>query len=252
LKLTLRSKKQPKQFVLGGDDRQFHVLRDAQLTAVQRADPVNYRQGDVILFHEKAAKYRKGDKVIAGQSSLPLDQADRFTTFRPEVVSLAIGDRLRITHNGKTKDGKHRLNNGAIYTVKKFTSVGDIRLTNGWTVDKDFMHIAHGYAVTSQASQGKTVDRVFIGISSASFPAASREGFYVAASRAREMATIYTDEKASLLEAVSQTDDKLSATEFFRSAREHRERDEAIRRMELRRQAERQPARERDVMTYER
>jgi hypothetical protein len=254
LKRTPRSNKDPKGFVLSNDDRQFPVLRDAQLTAPERADSVNYKPGDVIVFHQNAAGFRKGDRVIAGKAPLPLKQADRFTAFRPAALSLASGDQLRITHNGKTKDGKHRLNNGAIYTVKKFTASGDIRLSNGWTIDKDFMHLAHGYAVTSQASQGKTVDRVLIGISSASFPAASREGFYVAASRGREMASIYTDDKASLLEAVGQTDDKLSATEFM-AAREHRERREMIRRMELRRQAEREsasPMREREGMNYER
>jgi conjugative relaxase-like TrwC/TraI family protein len=254
LKRTPRSNKHPKQSVLGNDDRKFPVLRDAQLTASERADPVYYKPGDMILFHQNATGFRKGDRVIAGKAPLPLEQADRFTAFRAAALSLASGDQLRITHNGKTKDGKHRLNNGAIYTVKNFTASGDIRLTNGWTIDKNFMHLAHGYAVTSQASQGKTVDRVFIGISSSSFPAASREGFYVAASRAREMASIYTDDKASLLEAVSKTDDKLSATEFL-SSREHRERGEAIRRMEVRRQAEREsarPMREREAMNYER
>ncbi len=76
-------------------------------------------------------------------------------------------------------------------------------LENGWTVGKDFGHLAHGYVVTSHASQGKTVDRVFVGQSSQSFPASSREQFYVSASRAREQVIIYTDDKEALLEAVS-------------------------------------------------
>lgn len=159
-----------------------------------------------------------------------------------------------VTHNGRTKDGKHRLNNGALCKVKGFTLRGDIRLDNGWTIDKEFGHLAHGYAVTSQAAQGKTVDRVLIGISSASFPAASREGLYVAASRGREMARIYTDDRDLLLDAVSQTDDRLSATEFV-SAREHRERGEMVRRMEQQRKAAEPtiaPPREREAMIYER
>ena len=68
--------------------------------------------------------------------------------------------------------------------------------------------------VTSHASQGKTVDHVFIGQSSESFPASSREQFYVSVSRARQQATIYTDDKESLLDAVSRSDDRMTATEF--------------------------------------
>jgi ATP-dependent exoDNAse (exonuclease V) alpha subunit len=108
--------------------------------------------------------------------------------------------------------------------------------------------------VTSQASQGKTVDRVFVGISSASFPASSREGFYVAASRGREMVRVYTDDKESLFGAVCHTDDRLSATEFV-AGREQRERGKTLRRMERHKQAEREsaePCREREGLVYER
>ena len=127
-------------------------------------------------------------------------------------------------------------------------------LTDGWTIGKNFGHLAHGYAVTSQAAQGKTVDRVFVGISSMSFSAASREGFYVACSRVREMASIYTDEKAALLEAVSQMDDRLGATEFM-AARENRERDDSSCRMDRQWQVGRdmaQRTKDREAMTYER
>jgi conjugative relaxase-like TrwC/TraI family protein len=249
IRLELQRKKQ-----LGAEQRQFRVLHNANLTLAERTDPVNYKAGDVILFHQNAKGFHKGDRVVAGDTALPLQHADRFTAFRPGVLSLASGDVIRVSQNGKSKDGKHRLNNGAIYKVKGFTAKGDIRLTNGWTIDKDFGHLAHGYAVTSQAAQGKTVDRVFVGISSMSFPAASREGFYVATSRAREMARIYTDDRISLLDAVSQTDDRLSATEFL-SARDQRDRGDALRRMERQKRADRElkrPDREKEVMNYER
>ena len=115
-----------------------------------------------------------------------------------------------------TKDGKHRLNNGQIVTVKRFDEEGNLVLMNGWTVAKDYGHLAYGYVVTSHASQGKTVDRVFIGQSSTSLTASSREQFYVSASRGRERATIYTDDKEALLEAVKRSDERLSATELMR------------------------------------
>src|SRR5262249_24381486 len=96
-----------------------------------------------------------------------------------------------------------------------FAPNGDIRLTNRWTIAKDYGHLDHGYVVTSHASQGKTVKRVFIAQSSQSRPASSREQFYVSVSRGRLAATIYTDDKEALLEAVKESDQRLTATEFI-------------------------------------
>lgn len=157
----------------------------------------------------------KGQRVRAGEGPLPLDQAARFQVFREATLKLAAGDVIRITRNGETADERYRLNNGALYTVQGFTVDGDIRLANGWTIAPDFGHLTHGYVVTSHASQGKTVDRVLIGQSSNSFPASSREQFYVSASRGRERVTVYTDDKGALLEAVSRSDERLTATEFL-------------------------------------
>jgi conjugative relaxase-like TrwC/TraI family protein len=239
---------------LTGKEREFPVLRNANFTLADRADPVNYSPGDVIVYHQNARGRTKGERVVIGSGELPWDQADRFTAFHPGTIELARGDMIRITHNGTTADGQHRLNNGAMFSVSGFTPGGDIRLSNGWTIGKDFGHIAHGYAVTSQAAQGKTVDRVFVGIASASFPAASREGFYVAASRGREMCRVYCDDKDALLDAVSQSDDRLSATEFV-AERQQRDRVKTIHRMERQQQWERDAARqrhEREAISYER
>lgn len=204
-----------KQGKLGRDQRTFTVLENAHLTAAERSDAINYEAGDVIIFNQNARGYEKGRRITVGQSDLPLDQAERFQVFHPNILSISPGDVLRITQNGKTADGEHRLNNGALFTVKKFDGLGNIVLANGWTISKEWGHIAHGYVVTSHASQGKTVDRVFVGQSSASFPASSREQFYVSISRAKERAVVFCDSKEALLEAVDRSDERLSATEFI-------------------------------------
>lgn len=134
--------------------------------------------------------------------------------FHQNSISLAAGDTIRITLNGKTAEGKHRLNNGSLHQVNGFDAQGNIVLANGWTIDKDFGFIDYGYVVTSHASQGMTVDRVFVGQSSDSYPASSREQFYVSCSRGRESVTVYTDDKEALLEAVRHSDERLSATEL--------------------------------------
>jgi hypothetical protein len=224
---------------IGKGERTFTALKNANLTQAERADTVNYVPGDVLVFHQNAKGYVKGQRVVVGSGKLPLDLAARFQAHHSGMLSIAAGDVLRVTQNGKTADGQHRLNNGGLYTVKEFSPSGDIVLTNGWTIGKDFGHLAHGYVVTSHASQGKTVDRVFIGQSSQSFPASSREQFYVSVSRAREQAIVYTDDKESLLEAVGRHDDRLTATEFFN----YRERGAALQRLERLKEAKPDPVR---------
>ncbi len=121
---------------------------------------------------------------------------------------------MRVTAGGKTKDGSHRLNNGSLLTVQGFTRRGDIIVDRGWVVDRDFGHLTHGYVVTSHASQGLTVDTVLVGISSQSFPATSERTAYVALTRGKEQAVVFTDDRTELLKAISRPDEPLSATEL--------------------------------------
>lgn len=200
---------------LGKKDRRFRVLSNANLTEAERGDASNYSASDVLQFHQNAKGYRRGQRVeVSSVDSLPLDQRARFSVFHACEISLADGDRIRITHNGYTADGKHRLDNGSLYQVKSFDHEGNIVLNNGWVVAKDFGHLDHGYVVTSHASQGRTVQRVFVGQGFESLPASSREQFYVSVSRAKEQVIVYTGNKQELLDAVSQSDERISATEL--------------------------------------
>lgn len=200
---------------LGSGEHRVESLEAVNFTEAERMDRLNYAPGDVLVFHQNAKGVRKGQRLTVGVDAIPFADASKFQVFRRSVLPLAPGDRIRITRNGKTADGLHDLNNGTLYTVAGFTSSGDIRLTNKWTISRDFGHLAHGYVVTSHASQGKTVKRVFIAQSSHSFPASSREQFYVSVSRGRVAATIYTDDKDALLEAVSHSDDRLAASDLM-------------------------------------
>jgi conjugative relaxase-like TrwC/TraI family protein len=203
---------------LGSEERSFRVLENANLTEAERGDGVNYEPGDVLVFHQNAKGFDRGERVnFTGEGKLPLDQASRFQAFHASTLQLAAGDAVRITHNGMTADGKHRLNNGSQYNVRKFDPDGNIVLDNGWTIGKNWGFLSHGYVTTSHASQGRTVDQVLVGQGSESFVASSREQFYVSASRARERVTIYTDDKEALLDAVKRSDDRLTATEFVNS-----------------------------------
>jgi conjugative relaxase-like TrwC/TraI family protein len=211
IRRLLREKKK-----LGIEERTFQVLTPANLTEAERGDVINYLPGDVLQFHQNAKGFTRGQRVVVDDAkTLPLDQAARFQAFHSRSLTLAAGDLVRITHNGFAADGKHRLNNGSLYRIKRFDARGNIVLENGWTVGRDFGHLAYGYVVTSHASQGKSVQDVFLGQSSQSFPASSREQWYVSVSRGKERLIVYTDDKKALQEVVAESDDRLSATEFI-------------------------------------
>ncbi len=205
---------------LKGESHTFTTLENCGLTEAERGDAVNLQEGDVLQFHQNAKGFRRGERIVVSRMApAPLQFAKRYQVFRPKKLELAVGDRLRITHNGYTADGAHLLNNGTLYTIGAFTDKGDIVLReNGWEIAKDYGHIDHGYVVTSYASQGKSVDRVLIGQSSWSYAASSREQFYVSVSRGKREATIYTDDKEGLREAIDDSEQKLSATEFVRES----------------------------------
>jgi len=204
-----------------GKERTVTAWVPTHLTDAQKADPTQYDPGDLLQFHQNAPGYTKGSRLIVGAGVRPpTELANRFETYRPAQLALAVGDRVRVTAGGKTRDGKHRLSNGSLLSVQGFTSRGDIMVDHGWVIDRDFGHITHGYVVTSHASQGVTVDNVFVGMSSESFPATCQRTAYVAVTRGKEQAQIFTDDRKGLLKAISRPDDLLSATELSGSTQQ--------------------------------
>ncbi len=224
-------------------ERTFDVLESADLTQAERADAVNYLPGDVVVYHQNARGVRSGARRVVGRDEVNFADAPRFQAYRPRTLTIAPGEVIRITRNGKTADGRHAVSNGGLFTVQGFTPQGDIQLAaavgaggrtrplSGWVIARDYGHLDYGYVVTSHASQGKTVDRVIIGQSAASSRAASREGFYVSVSRGREQALVITDDKHALREAVSAPQDHPTATEFITDA-ERRARARTIARLD--------------------
>jgi conjugative relaxase-like TrwC/TraI family protein len=215
---------------LRGEEREFIQLKNLQWTEAQRSDSLNYHADMVVQFHQNLPGFRRGERVRVkrrdartveierenGEAALlPLDQAARFQVYELRTIALALGDKVRITQNGFTRD-KHRLNNGELREVAGFTSEGDIKLANGWVVSKDYGNLTHGYCVTSYGSQSKSVDCVFIAEGSESFRAVDRQQFYVSVSRFKETLTIYTDDKLELLGAVSKTSERPSATDLVK------------------------------------
>jgi len=217
--------------VLKGKERTFSQLVSHGLTEAQRQDPMSYQPGDVVRFHQNAkGGFAKGEavavvgrdergRVLVGRKGgkpvpLPLDSTRHFDVYERRDLQLAVGDRIRIAQNGTAADGKGRLMNGSLHSVASFDRRGNVVLDNGQVVPKDYGHLAHGYCATSHASQGKTVDRVFVAMGHEGVAAASKEQFYVSVSRARESVRVYCEDKRELLDSVNRSGSRMTAMEL--------------------------------------
>ena len=185
-----------RRHLIDEDDRTFPRLVPLQWTEAERADPNRYSGDEILQFHRNTGSLKAGTRVNASDTldKLPSINPGNFATFAPATIELAKGDLIRATAKGKTLDSKHVVSNGSIYRIGGFDRSGNIKLTNGWTISKQFGHISHAIANTAYAAQGQTYNHVLIVQSAMSFPASNREAFYVAASPGRKTATIYTDE----------------------------------------------------------
>src|SRR5690606_34328866 len=79
------------------------------------------------------------------------------------------------------------------------------------------MHIDRAYATTAHSAQGLTCDRVLINVENYS-RTTKQDVYYVGISRARHEAEIFTNERATLPQAVSRREDKTAALDIIREA----------------------------------
>jgi len=223
--------------LLGKKEAAALKLSSLNLTEAQKGDWRNYKEGQVIQFNLPAPQIKRGSvwtieevangnvhlKDKAGQrKALPLDKAKAFDLYEPSNISLAKGDKVRITKGGFDQKDK-RLNNGQTFEVTGFNKSG-ITLRNReskstYVVSADFGHIDHAYCMTSHASQGKTCDEIFISSPASTLTATDAKTMYVSVSRGRDMCTIYTDDREELLEYAKRSGDRLSALELLAKAK---------------------------------
>ncbi len=193
----------------------FDTWVPSHLTDAQKRDIANYEPGDLLVFHQNAPGYVNGARLVVAEGrKLPLQFAERFEVYRPVKLGVAVHDRVRVSRNGKAGDGRRRLRNGSLYTVQGFTPKGDLIVDGGRILPKSWGHFSLGYAVSAETSQGKTVDKVLVGLSSQSFGAANQRRFGVPVTRGKEQVLVFTDDKEAMLKAVQRADEPMSATEL--------------------------------------
>jgi ATP-dependent exoDNAse (exonuclease V) alpha subunit len=138
------------------------------------------------------------------------------TLYRETERAFSRGDRVQFT----APDRARHVANRELGTIEKIDVRGSlqVRLDSGRSVTfnaKQNPHFDHGYAVTSHSSQGQTADRVLIHVDTEHVGERllNQRLAYVAVSRARYDAQIYTDDGFKLREALSQDISKNTALE---------------------------------------
>ncbi len=221
--------------ILQGQDKLYTTQRNLNLTEAEKNQTIHYQKGRVVQFAKHAKGFKAGEKLLVSgvdeqgqvlvekngrEEVLNLQERHKYQLFERDSLPVAKGEQIRITHNGfslpNAKGKRHRFDNGAMHEVTGFTKAGDLKLKNGWVMPSDYGNFTQGYITTSHAAQGKTVDRVLILQASDSLPVASREQFYVSVSRGRKGVEIFTDDKAALKRAVSESDERPSGSEVMR------------------------------------
>jgi len=178
-----------------------------------RVTAKNHKENEITVHFENGRELTYNPQRLSGVS-----------VYREAEREFAEGDRIQF----RAPLSEKRVANGELATIAK---IGDeeltVKLDSGREVsfEKDhFRHIDHGYGVTSHSSQGTTVDRVLINAdTSESRVLVNDRMAYVAVSRAREDAIIYTNSIQELRGALDRRVDKEMALEATKESFDQRQ-----------------------------
>lgn len=178
---------------------------------VVSADP---RKNHVTVQLEGGSRIEYDPRTVSGASVAKVEER-----------RLAVGDRVQF----RAPDRAQHIPNGQLGTLRELDGVSrraTVELDSGRRVTLDLRRpqaLDYGYASTSHAAQGQTVDRVLVTIDTERSAAlVNQKQFYVSISRAREDAVIYTDSRKDLVRAVSREADKPSALDYVNRGEERR------------------------------
>ena len=221
---------------IAGEGREHMILVQRDLTRAQRNHARSYEPGDLLEFRRGSERlgigkgsYARIESIDSKANVLTISRPDGqsvnlnpsrwrgIEVYRPEERTLAIGDRIQF----RAPDKALKVANGEFANVVALNAQNaTLQLDGGREVKAGFSrlrHIDYGYASTSHAAQGATVDRVIANVDSMrSVQLVNQKQFYVSISRAREEARIYTDNAEALRRAVAREPEKSIALEVVK------------------------------------
>jgi conjugative relaxase-like TrwC/TraI family protein len=217
-------------------ERHLRVLVPRQdVTGADRQWAEQYAVGDVVRYTTgsrplrlRAGEYRHVVHVNAHDNQLTVARRGGehitydprrlhgVTLFQEADRTFARGDRVQFTSPYRAR----KIANRELGTVEKIATNGDfqLRLDSGRSIRfnvGEHPHLDYGYAVTSHSSQGQTADRVLVHVDTERLgeQLVNQRLAYVAISRGRYDAQIYTNDKAQLANALSREVSHRSAIE---------------------------------------
>jgi conjugative relaxase-like TrwC/TraI family protein len=216
------------------EEHSLRVLVSRQeMTGADRQWAAQYEVGDIVRYSRgsEAVGIEAGEYVTvrgadADQNLLTVEKSDGeqltydprrlhgVSVYKEDSRDFSEGDRVQFTAPYREEGVANR----ELGTVTQIDSEGNlqIHLDSGRDVQfsmEDQPHLDYGYAVTSHSSQGLTANRVLVHVDTE----AAHENLvnarlgYVSVSRARDDAQIYTNDAASLSDALSRDVSKPSA-----------------------------------------
>jgi len=212
--------------LIGENETTVTALERMDLTDAQKRDKRFYHADAVLMFNRPVVGFKQGntgklrgftEKHLLVESEncirpVPFKHLDKITICQPKELSLSTGDRLQLKANDKSQDG-HKLANGELVAVKEIHADGRIALDDGRVLPKHYRQFVRGYAVTSYAAQGKTVDYVLFS-DSAVKAATNQSQWYVTISRGRKGVKIFTADKIQLRENVARSGERALALDM--------------------------------------
>ncbi len=223
------------------NEQKYRVLVARQeITGVDRQWAAQYEPGDVVRYTRgskthgiEAGEYARVERANEKENLVTVkrENGERVsydprrlhgvTLYRETERAFSQGDRVQFTAPNRER----HIANRELGTIEKIDDSGNLqlRLDLGRTVAfniKENPHLDYGYAVTSHSSQGQTADRVLVHVDTgqAGEKLVNRRLAYVAVSRGRYDAQLYTDDKTHLTEQLSRDVSHRSAIEASRES----------------------------------
>jgi len=191
-----------------------------EVTGADRQWAEQYHTGDIVRYTKgskthgiKAGEFARVERIDAKENLVSVKkQSGREVTYDPRRLqgvtlyretdrAFSRGGRVQFTAPNR----EQHIANRELGTVERIDAKGNLRLRldSGRSVAfniKENPHLDYGYAVTSHSSQGQTADRVLVHVDTeqASEKLVNRHLAYVAVSRGRHDAQIYTNDRAQL------------------------------------------------------
>ena len=224
VRLGLKARK-----LIGEAETAVTALERQDLTDAQKRDKRFYQPDSILVFNRPTAGFKSGSAgklcgitdrhllIEADHRIRPVafKELDKITVCQPKELSLSSGDRLQLKANAQSQDGR-KFANGELVTVNQIHADGRIALNDGRVLPKNYRQFVRGYAVTSYAAQGKTVDYVLFS-DSAVKAATNEQQWYVTISRGRKGVKIFTADKIQLRQNIAHSGHRTLALDMTSS-----------------------------------